>query len=116
MLREVSELEDVVISTGGGTSCFSDNLEWMLKSGYVVYLKLEIDTLLQRLKRNPERRPMLLPNDDIDAFRKHICDLLQCREPFYERAHVVLPVTNSKIADITERIELLYTDNKIRLT
>ena len=48
MLHEVSELENVVISAGGGTPCYSDNLEWMLKSGYVVYLDCSMKELIVR--------------------------------------------------------------------
>ena len=29
MLHEVSEFEDVIISTGGGTPCFFDNIDYM---------------------------------------------------------------------------------------
>ena len=40
MLMEVGMFEDVVISTGGGTPCFSDNMEFMNAHGVTVLLKL----------------------------------------------------------------------------
>ena len=36
MLHEVAEFEDVVISTGGGTPCFFDNIEYMNQQGITV--------------------------------------------------------------------------------
>ena len=33
MLHEVSEFEDVIISTGGGTPCFFDNMDYMTDTG-----------------------------------------------------------------------------------
>ena len=38
MLHEASEFEDVVISVGGGTPCFFDNMEYMNAAGETVFL------------------------------------------------------------------------------
>lgn len=39
MLHEVAEFENVVLSCGGGTPCFFDNMEYMNQCGETVYLK-----------------------------------------------------------------------------
>lgn len=39
MLHEVAEFENVVVSCGGGTPCFFDNMEYMNQSGSTIYLK-----------------------------------------------------------------------------
>lgn len=39
MLHEVAEFEDVVISCGGGTPCFFDNIDYMNQQGETVYLE-----------------------------------------------------------------------------
>ena len=39
MLHEVAEFENVVLSCGGGTPCFFDNIDYMNQQGPVVYLK-----------------------------------------------------------------------------
>ena len=39
MLHEVAEFEDVVISCGGGTPCFFDNMEYMNSQGQTLYLQ-----------------------------------------------------------------------------
>ena len=39
MLHEVAEFENVVLSCGGGTPCFFDNIDYMNSQGQVVYLK-----------------------------------------------------------------------------
>ena len=41
MLHEVAEFEDVVVSTGGGTPCFFDNMEYMNDCGDTVFLDVE---------------------------------------------------------------------------
>ena len=38
-LHEVAEFEDIILSTGGGTPCFFDNMTYMNSVGTTVYLK-----------------------------------------------------------------------------
>ena len=40
-LTEVSEIEDVVISTGGGAPCFFDNMNIMNNAGVTLYIEVE---------------------------------------------------------------------------
>lgn len=50
MLHEVSEFEDVIISTGGGTPCFFDNMDYMNGHGQTVFLDVHPDILFNRLR------------------------------------------------------------------
>ena len=50
MLHEVAEFEDVVISAGGGTPCFFDNMDYMNACGDTVFLQVEPEVLFHRLK------------------------------------------------------------------
>lgn len=49
MLHEVAEFEDVIISCGGGTPCFFDNIEYMNGQAQTVYLKASPDVLYKHL-------------------------------------------------------------------
>ena len=58
MLHEVAEFENVIISCGGGTPCFYDNMEYMNAQGDTVYLKASPEVLYGHLKiGKTERRP-----------------------------------------------------------
>lgn len=50
MLHEVAEFENVVISCGGGTPCFFDNMAYMNQQGDTVYLKASPEILYKHLK------------------------------------------------------------------
>ena len=50
MLHEAAEFEDVVISTGGGTPCFLDNMEYMNRQGMTLYLKASPEVLAAHLR------------------------------------------------------------------
>ena len=58
MLHEVGEFEDVVVSTGGGTPCFFDNMEYMNGCGQTVFLDVHPDILFRRLRVAKQQRPI----------------------------------------------------------
>ena len=49
MLHEVAEFENVIISCGGGTPCFFDNMDYMNSLAETVYLKAEPEVLRTHL-------------------------------------------------------------------
>lgn len=55
VLRELQIDDDTVISTGGGTPCFNDNMDFMLHNGITVYLKLTPSALISRLSNSMDR-------------------------------------------------------------
>ena len=59
MLHEAAEFENVVISVGGGTPCFFDNMEYMNEVGETVFLDVDIQVLFRRLKVAKPQRPLL---------------------------------------------------------
>lgn len=85
LLHEVCEFEDVIISSGGGTPCFFDNIEYMNRQGTTIYLEVPHERLLERLIIAKSRRPLLKEksNDEISAF---IEEQMQKRSPFYSQA------------------------------
>lgn len=60
LLHEVAEFEDVIISCGGGTPCFFDNIDYINRQGETVYLKCTTDVLYKHLKMGKTVRPLLL--------------------------------------------------------
>ncbi len=92
VLHEVAEFEDVVISSGGGTPCFFDNMDYMNGQARTVYLKASTDVLFRHLKMGKTERP-LLKNKTDEELKQYIQDSLAAREPFYSKAQYMLDVT-----------------------
>ena len=97
MLHEVTEFEDVVISCGGGTPCFFDNIDYMNSLAETVYLKAEPEVLRTHLLMAKSQRP-LIQGKTPDELRDFIKESLADREPFYAKAkHIVqIEVLNSR--------------------
>ena len=89
MLHEVAEFEDVIISCGGGTPCFFDNMEYMNKQGDTVYLQASPEVLAAHLKMGKGVRPLLQGKTE-EQLHQYIRESLAQREPFYTQAkHIV---------------------------
>ena len=92
MLHEVAEFEDVIISCGGGTPCFFDNMDYLNQQGQVVYLKAEPEVLYKHLLMAKVERP-LLKGKSKEELLTFIKEQLEKREPFYTKAHYTLDVS-----------------------
>jgi shikimate kinase len=89
-LLETGSLDDnTVISTGGGTPCFHNNMTWMNQHGKTIYLKLFETELQKRLADQLHERPLLkeLTKDTLLDF---IYKTLRERAHFYHQAQVVI--------------------------
>ena len=88
MLHETGEFEDVVISVGGGTPCFFDNMDYMNLVGETVFLDVDVKVLFRRLKVAKQQRPLLANKTD-EELVTFIVEALQKRLPFYSKAKYV---------------------------
>ena len=111
-LREISEIENVVISTGGGTPCFFDSIKLMNQTGITVYIQAEPEELAARLGASKTVRPIIAekPKDELVSF---ITNHLSEREKFYSQAQIVYK-TNHLITKNDIHITVNGIANKIK--
>ena len=105
MLHEVAEFEDVIISCGGGTPCFFDNIDYLNGQGQVVYLRCTPDVLCTHLAMSHNERP-LLKGKTPEQLTDFITEQLSLREPFYKRARYHFDVS---LLDRSEKITSTIT-------
>ena len=79
-LFEKAQLDNIIISTGGGIIELKANRE-VLKNGYVIYLKTSLETQKERVTPN-ENRPLLLNTNA----EKQLTELMIKRKPLYEES------------------------------
>lgn len=75
---------DLVISCGGGTPCFFDNMRLMNDTGITIFLDVSVETIMTRLQHNTDR-PLL----DFNPADK-LNDLYKNRLSFYRQAAIHL--------------------------
>lgn len=86
--RIVSETDNTVISLGGGTPCFNGNMDFILKHGFVIYLKVKPGILASRIIKS-DQRPAFV-NLSQEQIENKLNALLEIREPYFLRSHLVL--------------------------
>lgn len=111
LLREVGEMEDVVVSCGGGTPCFGENMDYMNSRGLTVCLKASDEVIADRIINAAGKRPLMAgkTRDEILAtMRFHMA----VRSPFYEKAMVT--ISGDRLEDkkqISETVELFIKNH-----
>lgn len=100
MLNTFSSSKDnFVLSCGGGTPCFNNNMTIINSSGISIYIKLNAKTLTDRLLKSKTNRP-LIKNIPPDLLLPKVSELLKQREFFYNQAQIVVDGINIKSEDI----------------
>jgi shikimate kinase len=103
LIKRISGMEDVVVSTGGGVPCHLDNMEIINKNGISIYLKMTAEDLLNRLKGSKYERPLIRDLSTAEL-AEYINEKLKEREPFYLKSKYII---DGEEPDIPEIIELI---------
>ena len=88
-LHRLIEKEDVVISTGGGTPCFFDNMDKMNEYGKTIYINIHPKKLLPRLLSASNTRPLLSGIDE-KGMLDYVFKTIRSREKYYYKAKIVV--------------------------
>ncbi len=108
MLHEVAEFENVVISCGGGTPCFFDNMDYLNQQGETIYLKATPDVLYSHIKMSKKVRP-LLQNKTADEVKTYMSEQLAKREAYYSKAKHTIDIalldSNDKIQSAVKQLK-----------
>jgi len=92
-----------VVSCGGGTPCYFDNMDLMNAAGLTVYLSLTPAALVNRLENSRKERPLLQKLPGTDLLEK-ISNHLQQRESYYLQAQMVVDGLSINIEETTTKI------------
>jgi shikimate kinase len=103
-LEEVCDLENVLISTGGGTPCFFQNMTLINDNGRSIFLNLNEKTLLKRLLNSRASRPLLNGKNE-NELESFIHTHLTHRLPYYNQAHITFDVMHLNAERMDELVE-----------
>lgn len=92
------DINATVVATGGSVVYSNKAMEHLKKSGKVVYLKLNYDTMISRIKNITTRGVVLKNGDTLE-------DMYKERAPLYERwADITVSCDNNTIEETVEEI------------
>ena len=105
LLKQFLNRDQFILSCGGGTPCFFDNMSVMSRHGVVIYLKSTAAELAERLRHEKDTRPLLKGISD-DRLEFFIDQKLKERSADYQKATYHLPtkfLTNENFERIIKR-------------
>jgi shikimate kinase len=103
LLLETINHADAIISTGGGTPCFYDNMDFIRKNGISIYLKMDLQSLVNRLIVVKKKRP-LLKDKPLKDMESYIRGQIEEREIFYNQADFTVDAEIITVNDIVSLI------------
>ena len=102
IVKGLAQMDDLVVSTGGGLVLKKENNAVLQENGKIVFLRASLETLSQRLKVNGER-PLL--QTSTESIRDRLEKLLKERTPVYEHvADYIVDVDGKTPEDIAQEI------------
>lgn len=109
VLAEVIHRKKVIISTGGGTPCFFDNMDVMNQNGLTIYLKLSVDTLITRLNTGKNVRPLVAGKSGEELYN-FIEEKLSEREGFYQQSKII---ADAEILGVEAYVQIIKTSGEL---
>lgn len=111
ILEEILSLEKkIILSLGGGTPCYYDNIKLINEKSESIYLRANVITLVENLLNEKEGRPLIAKIAD-DKLPEFIGQHLLERNQYYSQAKYMVSVdewnTDRIIADILEKIDFI---------
>lgn len=104
VLLSTKDVDNCVISTGGGTPCHHNNMNFIKENGISVYLEADTDLILSRRANSKKRRPVLeaMPANEVKTF---VDEQLAARKPFYSMADIRCDARDVSIDDMVNTLK-----------
>ena len=106
VLESFSSKDNFVLSCGGGTPCFGENMAFMKSIGTTIYIKLSTDELVGRISSSYHKRPLTEGKSD-EELASYVDAMLKKRDPFYSMAKITVDASGTDKETLVEKILLV---------
>jgi|TARA_B100001142_G_C14057886_1_gene548485 shikimate kinase len=99
----LSSNSDTVISLGGGTPCYSNNIK-LINSFKSIYLNCPVSILSKRLLNIKSTRPVISNINNLSEMTNFVGKHLFERNVFYNKAHFKIDCNELNVEQITNKV------------
>ena len=101
VISDLTALDNIVLATGGGATILEDNRKSLGSTGFVVYLKAQVEDLWKRTQTD-KNRPLLDTENPLERLK----DLFRVRDPIYTAiADLVVETGEPNLQTFLNRLE-----------
>lgn len=104
LLKTTFKMDNVVVSTGGGTACFFNSIDLMNEQGITIYLEMPVHLLVERLQRAKRPRP-LIENKQIKSLTEFVSQTMEERKAIYQKASFTVNAEDIDYDDLLTKIK-----------
>jgi shikimate kinase len=102
IIDELTQLDNIVLATGGGAILDVDSRKALSERGFVIYLHALVEELVERT-RHDSNRPLLNTDNPVDKMR----DILEQRDSLYRSiADLVVDTGTVGLMDVVREIRM----------
>lgn len=105
VLKATESLDHVVVSTGGGTACFFDNMDWMNQHGLTVFLRISPQAAVDRVIHSRHKRPLVEGKSE-EELTEFVNQHYASRLPFYEQANIIVKSEDLDLDALIRQIQI----------
>ena len=103
VLKATENLENTVISTGGGTACYFDNMDWMNQHGLTVFLRISPQAAVDRVIHSRHKRPLVEGKSEAEL-TEFVHQHYTSRLPYYEQAKITVKAENLDLEGLAGKL------------
>jgi shikimate kinase len=85
VLKSFSDKNNFILSVGGGTPCFNNNIDWMNENGITIWIDEPIEIIEKRLLKEKSHRPLIANISDKNLYT-FLSDMREKRSVYYQKA------------------------------
>lgn len=106
--KVVKSNKKMILSLGGGTPCYDNNLDYLKNSANIklIYLKHSVEHLAKRLFLERQSRPLISNITNENALKEFIAKHLFERSFFYNKADIIINCDNKTEVEVLEALLL----------
>jgi shikimate kinase len=104
VLKKINEINPAfVMSTGGGTPCFFDQMHWLNQQGLTLWIDLPVAAIVNRLLESNADRPLVKGKTEHEL-TEFVSEHLSMRLPFYRESDIQINGHHVHIDEVVEKI------------
>lgn len=114
LLKKTSELDNYIISLGGGTVASDINFEIIKSSGVLIYLESSPEESYKRLRYKRDRPALLFNGEEEPSraeFLERINSLLEKRIDYYNSADIKINTDNTSVGKTVDKLIQIIKKN-----
>lgn len=98
--------KSMILSVGGGTPCYANNMDNIVKKSTSIYLNTSLNSLYNRLKRQRKSRP-LIATIKLENLKEFIAKHLFERKFYYNQASLDVKTDDKTVLEVVNVIKNL---------